>query len=74
MQIERRIERLHPLPERIIAGIIQIDAVGMAVDHGAGKAQLLDATLQLIGRCICVLHGEVGEAAIALGLLLNFPG
>ena len=48
MDIERCVERLHPLPERLVAGIVEVNAIGMAVDHGPREAEILDATLELV--------------------------
>src|SRR5262249_57162186 len=40
MQIDECVQSLRALPERIERAIIQISAIGVAVDHGAAKFEL----------------------------------
>ena len=74
MKIKRHVERLHALPERIVARIIEINAVGVTVDHRTHKAELADATLQLVGGSGRVLHGEMRKTRIAIGPALHLRG
>ena len=74
MQIDQRAERLRPLPERMERRVVEILPVGVAVDHGADEAELARATLELVGRRLGVLQGEMGEAGIAVRALGDLAG
>ncbi len=54
--------------------MIEILAVGVAIDHGAAEFQIANAALEFVGRGLRVLHGKMREAAIAVGALLDFLG
>ena len=54
--------------------MVEILAVGVVVDHGAAEFELCHAALQLVGRGLGVLHGEVREAGKAIGPLLDLLG
>ncbi len=71
MQIERHAKRFGALPQRISVGMIEILAVGVAVDHGAGEFQIAHAALEFVGRGLCVLHRKMREAEIAVRRLLH---
>src|SRR5262249_11897877 len=49
MNVNRRAEGLRPLPERMERGVVEVLAVGMAVDHGPAELQLVAAALQFVG-------------------------
>ena len=51
--------------------MIEILAVGVAVDHGAGEFQVAHAALEFVGRGLCVLHRKMREAEIAVRRLLH---
>ena len=74
MDVDQRAERLGALPERAQRWMIEILPVGVAVDHGAAEFQLLDATRELVGRGLGVLHRQMREAGIAVGPFLDFLG
>ena len=74
MQIDQRAERLGALPERRERRMVEILAVGVAVDHGAAEFQLPDAALELVGGGLGVLHRQMREAGIAVRPLLDFLG
>jgi hypothetical protein len=71
MNVDRRLQRLGPFPERVQRPVIEILAVGVAVDHRPAKLQLAQAALQLIRCSLRVLHGKMREAGIAVGTLLD---
>ena len=72
MNIDRRAERLGALPERIERRMVEILAVGVAVDHGAAEFQLAHAALELVGGAARVLHRQMRKAGIAVRPLLDF--
>ena len=74
MDIDRRAQRLGALPENMQRRMVEILAMGMAVDHGAAEFQVAHATLQLIGGAARVLHRQVSKAGIAVRPLLHFTG
>ena len=38
MDIKRDVERLHAFPERLVSWIVEVDAIGVAVDHRPNEA------------------------------------
>ena len=52
--------------------MIEILAVGVAVDHGAAEFQLSHAAFQLVGRGFGILHGQMPKAGIAVRPLGDF--
>lgn len=66
MQVDQRAKRFGPLPGRIECQIVEVLAVGMAVDHDTAKSQLAYAALEFVGRGAGILHGEVAEARITI--------
>ena len=46
--------------------MVEILAVGVAVDHGAAEFQLAHAALELVGGAARVLHRQMREAGIAV--------
>ena len=52
--------------------MVEILAVGVAVDHGAAKFQLAHAAFELIGGAARVLHPQMREAGIAVWAFLDF--
>ncbi len=71
MNVDRRAERLGPLPERMQRRMVEILAVGVAVDHGAGEFEVAHATFQLVGGAARILHRQMRKAGIAVGALLH---
>ena len=71
MQIDHRAQRFGALPERIERRVIEILAIGVAVDHGAAEFEVVHAALQLVRGGERILHREVREAGILIGPLLN---
>jgi hypothetical protein len=50
MQIDERAERLSPLPKRVKLRIVEILAVGLAIDQGAAELQVLNRKFLLSNR------------------------
>src|SRR5262245_38817806 len=73
MEVERYVERLHTLPERIVSRVVEINAVGVAVDHRTDETEFTHATLQLVGSSSRVLHGEMCKARVAARPVLHLP-
>ena len=71
MNVDRRLQRLGPVPERVQRRVVEILAIGVAVDHRPAKLQLAQAALQFIRCSLRVLHGKMREAGIAVGTLLD---
>ena len=71
MNIDRRLQGRRTLPEHLKARIVEIQAMGGTIDHHAGEAELRDATVQFVGGASRILHRDMGETAIALGVLLD---
>ena len=74
MQIDRRAQCRGAFPERIIGPVVEIFAVGVAVDHGAAELELAHAALELVGGGLGILHGQMRKAGIAVRTLLHFLG
>src|SRR5215216_4836818 len=64
VQIDDGVHVLRTFPEWIKRRIIEILAIGMAVDHCADETEIADTALQLFGGAKRVLHGEMRQAAI----------
>ena len=47
MNVDRRLQRLSPVPERVQRRVIEILAIGVTVDHCPAKLQFAQAALQL---------------------------
>ena len=67
MNIDHRQQFLGPLPERVERRVVEILAVGVAVDHGAAEIELAHAPLEFVGRRTRILHGKMREARISVG-------
>ena len=72
VDVDRSSQCLRSIPERLQRWMVEILAVGVAVDHGAAEFQLALATLELIRGGSRVLHGKVREAVVAVRPLLDF--
>ncbi len=72
MNVDRRAQRLRALPEWIERRVIEILAVGVAVDHRAAEFEVAHAAFEFGGGGGRVLHGEVSETGIAIRLFLDF--
>src|SRR5262249_53278202 len=66
VEVDKCAQLLRPLPERVKRGMVEVLAAGVPVDHRSGKRELAHAALELIGRGLCILHGKVREAGIAV--------
>ena len=62
VQVNQRVQRLDALPKRRERGMIEILAVGVAIDHRAAEFQLSDAALELVGGGLGILHGKMRQA------------
>ena len=71
MDVDRRAQVGRPLPERIVAAVVEIDAVGLAIDQRALEAEIVHAALQLVGCHAGVLQGEMGKSSVAVGAFLD---
>ncbi len=71
MQVDRDIQFLHALPEGQVLVLVEIVPIGLAIDERAAEAEFPDGPLELGGRGAGVLHGEMGEAGIAIRPLLH---
>ena len=73
MQIDGSAERGGAFPKRIVGTVVEIFAVGVAVDHGAAE---LDSRMQRSSSSAAafVLHGEMAETGITVGPLRHFLG
>ena len=69
MEIDRYVECRDALPERQAARIVEIDALGVAVDQRALETELFHRALQLGGGLARILHRHRGETAEARGML-----
>jgi len=72
VQVDQRSQGLGALPERRERGMIEILPVGVAVDHRPAEFQVVHAAQQLVSGGQRVLHGQMREARIAIGPLLDF--
>jgi hypothetical protein len=61
-------------PERKQRGMVEILAMGVAVDHGAAELQFVDTALQFVRRRARILHRQMRETRIALRMPADFPG
>src|SRR6516165_4987899 len=66
MQVDERADLLGAFPERKQRGMVEILAVGVAIDHGAAELELAHGALELVGGGLDVLHREVGKPAVAI--------
>src|SRR5262249_61165354 len=62
MQIDECLERLRPLPEWVPRSVVQVLAVGMAIDHGAAEFELAHASFELVRGGGGLLHWEIRQA------------
>src|SRR5262245_11490506 len=69
MKVDRNGERLNALPKRQVPGVIQIHAIGMAVDERALEAELLDAPFELFHGGLRLLHRQVRKPRITRRML-----
>ena len=69
MKVDGNGERLDQLPERQVPRIVEIKAVGMAVDERAPETELPHAALELPGGGIGLLHGQMREPRITRRVL-----
>lgn len=74
MNVDRGVQLLGALPESVVSGVIQIHAIGLAVDHGAAEAELADAAGKLRGCFRGLLQREVSKPAKSFRVQLNFLG
>src|SRR5262249_31897452 len=72
MHIEESAERLRPLPEWVQRSVVQVLAVGMAIDHGAAEFELAHASFELVRGGGGILHWQMREAGVPLRPLYNF--
>ena len=72
VEIKRDVQRLHPLSKWIMARIVEIHALGLAVDHRSDETEIANATLELVGRGRRALHCEMSKARVAIGATLDF--
>src|SRR5262249_40216498 len=72
VQIDECLERLRPLPEWVQRSVVQVLAVGMAIDHGAAEFELAHASFELVRGGGGILHWQMREAGVPLRPLYNF--
>ena len=75
MDIKRDVECLHAFPEWLVSWILEVDAIGVAVDHRPRRSlgRALERS-QLVSGGGRVLHGEVGEPGITVSSAMHFRG
>src|SRR5690242_13132110 len=66
MEIDRHIQRLRGLEDAPEFLLVEESALGVAVNHRAFEAELLDATLQLARRGVRIRRWQRGEAGEAI--------
>ena len=69
MEVDRHVERRDALPERQAARVVEIDALGMAVDQRALEPELPHRAFELAGGLPRILHRHCGETAEARRML-----
>ena len=72
MDIDGRFQGGGAFPKHFDARIIEIHAIGCAIDHDTGETKLRDAALEFVSCCFGILHGDMGEAAVAFGVFGDF--
>src|SRR5262250_601295 len=72
MQIDECLERLRPLPKWVQRSVVQVLAIGMAIDHGAAEFELAHASFKLVRGGGGILHGQMRKPRVALRALCNF--
>jgi hypothetical protein len=73
MKIGREADLLDALPKWVIRGVVQILAVGVAVDHCSTETEVSRTPLEFSSSSsVGILHRKVGKAGVALRALLDF--
>jgi hypothetical protein len=72
MQVDRSSESLRALPEPVELRIIEIFAVGMAVDQSSTKSEVAYAPFQIVRGRGGILHRKMRKTGVATRLFLDF--
>src|SRR5262249_39292762 len=65
VKIDRSSECFDAFPERIERGVVEILAIGVAVDHATAETELAHAALQLFSGVERILQGKMRKPRIA---------
>ncbi len=74
MDVDAAVERFGGFEDRPELGIVEIFVVGVAVDHEAVQAELVDRALHLLGGALGAVRREAGEAGEARRIFLAESG
>ena len=73
MRINRKLKGSEALSEHRVSIPVEILAVGLTIDHGSLKPEVMDAALKLVGSLRRVLHGQMSKPTITRGGAFMFP-
>jgi len=72
VQVDGDVQLLDPFPEGQKSAVVEIVAIGLAVDQCTSELQVLDGSLQFVSCRLGILQGDRRESTIAQRPLLDF--